>query len=388
MTDPVFVEISIVIVISALLSCLGLVLRQPIIVAYLAGGLLIGASGLGWIENTAFIDEISRIGVTLLLFLAGIVLHPRRLKELFRQTILLTLTNSLVSFIVCGAFCLLWGFDLISAVFIGLPLIFSSTILVLKLVPTTALHHKRMGAYCIAILIAQDLIAIGMLIFMGAHTSAGSSLLPWLMLPIKGITLIVATFLVEQFALRPIMAYCNRFHETLHLLSLGWCLGTAVIAEHIGLSYEIGAFIAGVALARSPLSYFLSESLKPFRDFFLVFFFFVLGTRLDLSIARTMFWPALLLTLLMMATKYFSFRTLFRAVGEEKPFAHETGARLAQASEFSLIVAVVAHADGWLSDSAFQMVQLVTIFSLIISSYVVVSLFPSPLAVNPKLKQD
>jgi len=388
MTDPVFVEISIVIVISALLSCLALVLRQPIIIAYLAGGLLIGTSGLGWIESTVFIDEISRIGVTLLLFLAGIVLHPRRLKELFRQTLLLTLANSLISFIVCGAFCLLWGFDLTSAIFIGLPLIFSSTILVLKLIPTTALHHKRMGAYCIAILIAQDLIAIAMLIFMGAHNGDGTSFLPWLMLPLKGATLIAVVFLFEQFALRPVMAYCNRFHETLQLLSLGWCLGIAVAAEHLGLSYEIGAFIAGVALARSPLSYFLSEDLKPFRDFFLVFFFFVLGTRLDLGIARVLFWPALLLTLLMMGTKYVSFRTLFRIVGEEKPFAKETGARLAQGSEFSLIVAMAAHTSGLLNDTALQMVQLVTIFSLIISSYVVVSRFSSPLAANPKLKQD
>lgn len=388
MGETVFFEISLVLIVCAILSWCALLLRQPIVVAYLAGGLLIGTSGLGWIKDITFINEISRIGITLLLFLAGIVLHPRRLKELLRQTILLTLTNSLISGAVCVLFCRIWGFDLRSSLFIGLPLIFSSTILVIKLLPTTALHHKRMGSYCIAILIAQDLIAIVLLVLMGAGHGESASLTHWLLLPLKAIALTAAVFGFEQIILRRIMARCNRFHETLHLLSLGWCLGVAIIAEHIGLSHEIGAFLAGVALARSPLSFFLSEGLRPFRDFFLVFFFFALGTQINLTLARAVVLPALLLTVLMMAVKYAVFRKLFRVVGESGPFAHETGLRLAQASEFSLIVAVAAYADGWLGDSAYMMIQLVTVFSLIISAYIVVARVPSPLASNPKLKQD
>lgn len=386
MGETVFMEISFIVIASAVLALAALALRQPVIVAYLAGGMLLSSSGLGLVRDTALINDISRIGITLLLFLAGIVLHPRRLKELLQQTVLLTLANSVISLLIVAAFCLLWGFGFKNSLFIGLPLIFSSTILVLKLIPTTALHHKRMGAYSIAILIAQDLIAIAMLILLDAGHSTDS--MPWLTLPLKGIALIAATFAAEQFILRRLMAYCSRFSEILNLLALGWCLGVSILAGHLGLSHEIGAFIAGVALARSPMAYFLSEGLKPFRDFFLIFFFFVLGTRLDFEAARSLFIPAILLTLLMMTTKYFSFRTLFRWVGEEKKFAHETGMRLAQASEFSLIVAVVAHTDGFLTDRAFQMIQLATIFSLIISSYIVVNRCPSPLAVNPKLKQD
>lgn len=186
MDVPVFVEISLIIIMCAILSWGALLLRQPIIVAYLAGGLLMGASGFGLIHDTLFIDEISRIGITLLLFLAGIVLHPRRLKELFKQTILLTLANSLICGVTCALFCRLWGFDLSSSLFIAMPLIFSSTILVIKLLPTTALHHKRMGSYCIAILIAEDLIAITLLIFMGAGHGENSGWTQWLLLPPEG----------------------------------------------------------------------------------------------------------------------------------------------------------------------------------------------------------
>ncbi|MFA7256323.1 MAG: cation:proton antiporter [Kiritimatiellales bacterium] len=385
MGETVFVEISLIIISCAALSWLALVLRQPLIIAYMAGGFLIGLPTLGLIRDAGFLDGVSGLGITLLLFLAGLVLHPRRLKELFRQTILLTLANSITAFFICGVFCLLWGFSLHTSVLVALPLIFSSTILVLKLLPTTALHHKRMGAYCIAILIAQDLIAIALLIILGA---SGTEPVLWPLLPVKGILLIAAAFGFEQVILRRIMARCDRFQETLQLLALGWCLLIALFSHALGLSYEIGAFIAGVALARSPLSYFLSEQLKPFRDFFLVFFFFVLGTRFNPAGARLVVLPALLLCILMMAAKYGCFRFLFKKVGETAAFAHETGARLAQASEFSLILVLAEQRAGLLNDAGFQLVQLVTFFSLILSSYFVVERFPSPLASNPKLKQD
>ncbi len=385
MGETVFIEISLIIIICAVLSWGALLLRQPIIIAYLAGGLLFGSSGIGLIHDTAVLDGISDLGITLLLFLAGIVLHPRRLNDLFRQTILLTLINSLVVILVCGGFSMLWGFSAIEALLIGLPLIFSSTILVLKLLPTTALHHKRMGAYCIAILIAQDIIAIALLILVGSRNETAAT---WLLLPVKGILLIATAFAFEQIVLRRIMAQCDRFHETLQLLALGWCLLLALLSNQIGLSHEIGAFIAGVALARSPAAYFLSEQLKPFRDFFLVFFFFVLGTQFEPSAMRAIALPAFLLCLLMMAAKYGTFRWLFKRTGESAAFSHETGARLAQASEFSLILVIAEQRAGLLSGDAFQLVQLVTIFSLILSSCLVVARFPSPLATNPKLKQD
>ena len=385
MGEAVFFEISLIIIVCAILSWLALLLRQPIVIAYLAGGLLFGSSATGLLHNTAILDGISDLGITLLLFLAGIVLHPRRLNELFRQTIQLTLINSLVAILVCGGFALLWGFGLSDALFIGLPLIFSSTILVLKLIPTTALHHKRMGAYSIAILIAQDIIAIALLILVG---SSGGTAATWLLLPVKGILLVGAAFAFEQIILRRVMARCDRFHETLQLLALGWCLLLALLAKQIGLSHEIGAFIAGVALARSPLAFFLSEQLKPFRDFFLVFFFFVLGTQFNPLAMQSIALPAILLCLLMMAAKYGTFRWLFKRAGETIDFSRETGARLAQASEFSLILVVAEQRAGLISTEAFQLVQLVTVLSLILSSYLTVSRFPSPLATNPKLKQD
>lgn len=381
-----FVDLGIVVVCSAILSWLALLLRQPIIVAYLLCGVLVGPWGFRLVGEVGFIDAVSRIGVTLLLFLAGIVLHPRRLMELFRQTILIALGACFSTFLLAALFAYFWGFHPKDSLYVGLALMFSSTILVVKLLPTTTLHQRKMGSASIAILIAEDLIAVGLLILMGTSMTGGAADLG--LLPLKGLVLIGAVLVFEQFVLRRIMIFCDRFHETLYLLALAWCFGVAMAAARLGFSYEIGAFIAGVALARSPISLFLSEGLKPFRDFFLVLFFFVLGAKVDLFVAQKVLVPALVLGALFVLVKPVILYTLFRTGGESAGFAREIGLRLSQTSEFSLIVAHMGLVTGIMSTEASHLVELVTILTMIVSCYLVIFLYPTPLGTLKQLKQD
>jgi Kef-type K+ transport system membrane component KefB len=252
--------------------------------------------------------------------------------------------------------------------------------------PTTALHHKHMGAACIAVLIAQDIIAVGILWFMrasGSHTYDSV-----LYLPVKGAVLIAFTFFVEQFVLRPVMRYSERFHETLYLLCLGWCLGIALLAKILGFSVEVGAFLAGVAIARSPLSLFFSEGLKVFRDFFMVLFFFVLGARLNPFIAREVVIPAFILSAVFILVKPLLFDILFKTAGEQKKFSREASWRLGQLSEFSLIIALFAAERTLISPKASQFIQITAILSIVISSYIVVFSFPTPLGFRRGLQQN
>lgn len=379
-------DISMVVVCAAGLSWLALLARQPIIIAYLLCGVLIGPWGLGIVRDVEFVDALARIGVALLLFLAGIELQPRRLIGLLGQTSLVTLGSSLGSFLIALAFALAWGFSLRNGTYIGLALMFSSTILVVKLMPTTTLHQRHMGAFCISILIMQDLIAVGLLWFI--RTAGAATLTSIALLPLKGLLLICFAFLFEQFVLRRIMRRTERFHETLYLLCLAWCMGIATLAGFMGFSYEVGAFIAGVALARSPVALFLAGGLKFFRDFFLVLFFFVLGARLDLLVAREVLVPALLLGFAFAVIKPLMFFVLFRAAGEQKKFASQASVRLGQMSEFSLITAVLAAELALISAKASQFIQLTTIITMIISCYLVVFLYQTPLGFRKGLKQD
>ena len=384
--DSFIFDLSIVVVSAAILSWIALLTRQPIIIAYLLCGVIAGPWGFGLIKNVHFVDSISQIGVTLLLFLAGIELRPKRLIELFRRTAVVTLSTCAAFFLVGAVFAYLWGFSSRESIYIGLALTFSSTILVVKLLPTTSLHHKHLGAFCISILILQDLIAVGILWYMRAaelQTLSGIALLP-----LKGLFLIGFALVFERYILRRLMIFSERFHETLFLLCLGWCLGVALLSKSLGFSHEVGAFIAGVALARSPLSLFLSEGLKIFRDFFLVLFFFVLGAKMDLFIAKAVLLPALILGLLFIIAKPLIFNLLFRLVGEDKKFSRETALRLGQSSEFSLIIAVIASEVGLLGKMGSQFIQLTAIVTMIISCYLVVFFCPTPLGFRKSLKQD
>jgi glutathione-regulated potassium-efflux system ancillary protein KefC len=384
--EQVFFPIAIIIVVCAVSATLGIFSRQPIVVAYIAAGILLGPWGFSVVENIELINEISHIGVIMLLFLAGVVLHPQRLLALFRKTMLITVTAGLICTAAITVLLLAWHFPPLKSLLAGVALLFSSTILVVKLLPTTTLHQQRMGSLCIAVLVAQDLLAITILLFMNADRP--DSLIGHLLMPLSGIAGIALVMLGEQFVIRPIMKKTEYYHEVLLLLALGWCFGIAMLSDVAGFSHEIGAFIAGLSLARSPIAFFISEGLKFFRDFFLVLFFFTLGARIDLSIIRYVWAPALMCAVLLLGLKPLLYRWLFMRTGENGQFSTEIGIRLGQSSEFSLIVAVVAVQHTLIGVKVSQLVQVTTIFTMIISSYITVAFFPSPLGVKGKLKQD
>jgi Kef-type K+ transport system membrane component KefB len=156
----------------------------------------------------------------------------------------------------------------------------------------------------------------------------------------------------------------------------------------MGLSFEIGAFIAGVALARHPISLFVSEQLKPLRDFFLVLFFFVLGANINLQILPQILIPALILTTVFVLVRPLLYMTLFRLAREDPVLAREASVRLGQASEFALLIAIVAFSLQHISLIAMQFIELVTVLSMIVSSYRVVFSYPTPVGVREKLIQD
>jgi Kef-type K+ transport system membrane component KefB len=385
--SDIFTEISFIVLIAAVLAWLSSLARQPVILGYVLCGMMIGPSGLKLVDDVELVNDISHIGITLLLFLAGMVLHPQRLRLLFKSSIIVTLCGCLVFFLAVFLLLRMFGYRSGHCVYAGLALMFSSTILVVKLLPTTTLHQRHMGSVCIAILIAQDLIAVAILVVIRGTVQSGM-IGVGLLLPLKTLLLIAFSVAFEQFGLRKMMKQSDRFPEVLYMLCLGWCLGMAVASKYLGLSYEVGAFLGGVALARNPLSRFLTEQLKPIRDFFLMFFFFVLGARLNLLAVPAVIVPALAVTALLLAVKGAGFIGLFRMTGEKPAFARETGIRLSQASEFGLIIIFAAQSLGKVNEEIYQLVQLVVILSMLVSSYIVIFRFHTPLGTVAELKQD
>ena len=171
-------------------------------------------------------------------------------------------------------------------------------------------------------------------------------------------------------------------------MAIGWCLSMAELAHAIGLSAEIGAFIAGVMLATNPIALFIAESLKPLRDFFLVIFFFSLGASFDLSIVNAVLLPSLVFAAVFLMLKPFSFDWLLQRYGEESGRSHEVGVRLGQVSEFSLFIAVLALDSGVIGEKASYLIQVSTLLTFVVSSWFIVLRYPTPIAVSEKLRRD
>ena len=373
---------------AALLATATLFARQSLLVAYIALGIILGPWGVGVVNDAETITQIGSIGIIFLLFLLGLNLHPQKLLKMLREATLVTVVSGASCGVVSAALAAVFGFSPVEAIVIGAAMMFSSTILGLKLMPTTALHHRHAGEAVISILLLQDLIAIVVLLILeGART--GGSVLERGALVVVGLPLLIAgAWFVERYVIDKLVSRFDTIREYVFVLAIGWCLGLAQLAHFSGLSYEVGAFIAGVALASSPISFFISESLRPLRDFFLIMFFFALGASLDLAMVWRVIVPATVIACVMLVAKPLLFRALLQRAGETPELATEVGVRLGQNSEFALLISVVALQAGVISADAGTVIQSAAVISIIVSSYLIMLKYPTPIAVSDKLRRD
>jgi Kef-type K+ transport system membrane component KefB len=394
--DPLVFTIFLIFTGAAIVATIALYARQALLVACILLGVLLGPSVFGLVNDPEMIQQISHVGIMFLLFLLGLNLPLSKLIPLIQKTTLITGLSSLLFALIGALLGWAFGFTFIECLIIGASLIFSSTIIGLKLLPTTVLHHKRTGEIIISILLIQDLIAIIILLLLetSAQTSlqaTGQDSLPWIeiILRIATLPLLIATaYFLERFVLIKLIARFDKIQEYIFLLTIAWCLGFAQLAASVGLSTEIGAFIAGVALARNPIALFIGESLKPLRDFFLIIFFFSLGASFDLRMLSNVFIPAILFASIALIGKPLVFRWLLRGAGEASGRSSEIGVRLGQVSEFSLLIAVLALELHIIGSEASYVIQLATLITFIMSSYIIVQRYPTPIALSDKLRRD
>jgi len=372
---------------AAVLASLALLTRQPLILAYIVLGALVGPYGFSLINNFQLLSDISEIGIIFLLFLLGLDMQPAALLHVLRKATIVTVVSTFLFAAIGYGVALFSGFTQKESMIVAIAVTFSSTIIGIKLLPTTVLHHRQAGELVVGLLLVQDLVAIISLLVLAAGddglsvTDMGLTLLA---LPI----LIGGAFLSVKYVLLKLFVKFDRFHEYVFLLAIGWCLGVAEASRAMGLSLEIGAFIAGVAIATSPIAQYIAESLKPLRDFFLVLFFFSLGASLNIPLLPDIVIPAILLSVILLAAKPAIFSLLLRMMKEDPKDSWEIGFRLGQISEFSLLIAYLALAKGMIGEAASMLIQSTAIMMFMLSSYIVVLNFQSPIAISDNLRRD
>lgn len=374
---------------TAILSTAALFTRQSLLVAYIVLGAALGPWGLKLVSNSDVIKQAGDVGIIFLLFLLGLHLQPQNLFHSLRKMSFITFASSLIFFSMGFITCYAFGYSILESMVIGIAIMFSSTIIGLKLLPTTILHHQHTGELVISILLLQDIIAIAAILIMqivgGSNTTTMSTIIITILaFPVQ----LIFAYLVQTYVLSWLLAKFDKIHEYIFILSIGWCLLMTEFSHYFGLSEEIGAFIAGVSLASNPISFYIAESLKPLRDFFLVLFFFSIGASFNFGYFNEVIASACILASFALLLKPIIFSWLLQRSGEIKTVSWEIGVRLGQMSEFSLLIIYMAQQTDLLNPMDAYMAQAAVILTFIVSCYWTVMKYPTPMAATDQLRRD
>ncbi len=369
-----FTEISIILIITTVISLIIKSLKQPLVVGYILSGIVVGPYVLNILSSTEQVELFSKIGIVILLFIVGIGLNPLVIKEFGKVSFLVGLAQIIFTAVISFFVVKFLGFDDTTSLFVAIALTFSSTIIVLKLLTDKGDINNFYGKISIGVLLVQDLVATLLLLFLSTLANSNGLGLSEILLGLLFKTLFIALILIifSKYILPRIGKWFASSQELLFISSLSWGLSVAALFAALGLSIEIGALIAGVALSMSPFSYEIMSRMRPIRDFFVTMFFILLGSHLILSDVNTLIYPAIILSLFVLIFKPLIIFIVMNLLGYKKKIGFMTGTALAQISEFSLILATLSLAYGYITQQTVTLITLIGIITIAGSSYMII----------------
>jgi Kef-type K+ transport system membrane component KefB len=374
MDQTFLIEFGVILIVAAGLGILAKLLKQPLVLAYLVAGVLIGPFAFGLVKNTSVIESFASIGTVFLLFLIGLELNPRKLLEFGGSALTVAgaqiLVAGVVYYFVAGAF----GIHGAGAFYLAAALTFSSTAIIVTLLSARNDLDSLHGKVLVGVLLIQDFVAIILLsMFSGLHSSienlGGSQVV--LQIGGRAILLFAIAYLVGQYIMPLAFHRIARNQEVLFISSLAWCFLLAIAALVLGFSAEIGAFLAGISLAQLPYSSHIASRTRPLRDFFIMIFFIYLGTRLIFTDIVKVIYPAITFSALILVVNPLIVMSAMLLLGYRKRTAFLAGITLTQVSEFSFIVVVMGTKLGILPQQITTLVSVVAIITVFISTYLI-----------------
>lgn len=368
---PVFLEITIVLLITMVISFVMKYIKQPLVVGYILAGIIVGPAVLDILHSHDTLDLFSKLGITILLFIVGLHLSPRVIKEVGKVSLITGVGQVLVTSVTGFAIALLLGIDKVAAVYVAIALTFSSTIIILKLLSDKGDIHSLYGKIAIGFLLVQDILASIILIAISSFSGPSELTIPMTigLFLLKGVGVFLGTYVINKWFLPKITAFAATSSELLFIFSLTWGLGFALIFQMMGLSVEIGALIAGICLSTSEYAEEMSSRLRPLRDFFIVLFFVLLGAEMVITLDPAIIIPALVLSLYVLIGNPVIMIIIMNLLGYHRKTGFMAGLTVAQISEFSLILATLGMSVGHISKEILTIITLVGLITISCSSY-------------------
>ena len=373
--DNIFVQLAIILGASSVLGFITHKLKLPILIAYLLVGLIIATVTLFNVKDSQVLHFLPEIGIAFVLFLVGMELDLREIKSLGKPILMASILQIIISTIAGYAIAGFLGFGTVEALYLGVGLAFSSTIVVIKLLLEKNDMTSLYGKLSVGILLLEDLIAV--LILLGLTISPSllnlglQQAFPIVTALLKVILLFGATLFINRYVLPRIFNAVSESGELLFLSAIAWCFIYVAFALAMGFSVVIGAFLAGIGLASSPYHYQIQGKVKPLRDFFVTLFFVYLGTQVNFSQLGNALPMILAFTLYAVLVKPIIFLLVLGTFGFRKHTMFQTAINLSNISEFSLIILLVGLQMGFVSSTSLTVIAVSLILSTVISSLMI-----------------
>ncbi|MFC7705855.1 cation:proton antiporter [Plastorhodobacter daqingensis] len=368
-----FAEVALLLAMAAVVGLFGTFLRQPLIVSFIAVGLIAGPSALDVVHSDEQIHLLSELGIAVLLFLVGIKLDVKLIRSLGAVSVLTGLGQ--VAFTAFFGYLIGLGLGLghVTSLYVAVALTFSSTIIIVKLLSDKREIDALHGQIALGFLIVQDLVVVLAMIVLsaigiGAGGEGGGSVL-WVLG--SGLALVAAVVLFVRFAANPLTEKLARAPELLVIFAIALAAIFAAVGDRVGLGKEVGGLLAGVALASTPYRESIAARLAPLRDFLLLFFFIALGATLDLSLLGAHVTGAVIFSLFVLIGNPLIVLAIMGALGYRKRTSFLAGLTVAQISEFSLIFVAMGVALGHVRDDALGLVTMVGLVTIAASTYMI-----------------
>ena len=371
--EDIFIQLGIILFTAFVVSYIARAFNQPIIIGYIIAGMIISPFILQAGASKEIITIFSEFGIAFLLFIVGLHLNPKVIKEIGTASLLIGAGQIAITFILTFFVTTqLMSFDLVTSIYVSIALTFSSTIIIMKLLSDKKQLDSLYGKISIGVLIIQDLVAIGVLMFISSMSN-GTSFSSFAVRGLLGGSgAVVMLFLFGFYVLPRFIKNIAKSQELLFLFSICWCFVIAAIFIWIGFSLEIGALVAGIVLSISPYSTEISSKIRPLRDFFLIIFFIILGLNINISSIDSIIVNALILSVIALLFKPIILMSLSAMFGYTKRTNFLVGSTLAQISEFSLIVLGLGVAMGHIVEEILSTMILTSIITITLSTYFII----------------
>ena len=373
MVDGGFAEIAAILVLAAVAGVIARMLRQPLIVAYIIVGIIAGPALLGLVSDGTEIELLAKVGIAILLFLVGLKLDVHLIRTTGVVALLTGVGQVLFTSIVGYLILIALGFDVIPALYIAVALTFSSTIIIVKLLSDKRELDQLHGRIAVGFLIVQDLLVIVAMIVIVAIGQPGASdgdVTGQILRTFGGgVAFLLVIALLARYVLPRALDWLAKSQELTLLFGVAWAISLAAISAALGLSMEIGAFVAGVALASTPYRESLGARLISLRDIMILFFFIELGAALTFTDAIAQIGPAILLSVFVLIGNPIIVMIIMGVMGYRKKVSFQAGLAVAQISEFSLILIALGFSLGQVDESVLGLVTMVGIITITISTY-------------------